>query len=294
MKAQDYVPIHVHTIYSDTDSVLRIDKLTDFAKEQGFTALAITDHGTISGWWEFQNACESKGLKPILGIEFYMAPSFNDKSTKRYHVVAYAKNQTGLKNIFELVDFSMHDGFYRKPRITLEQLYEHQEGLVITTACGLGLVALRISEGDQVGAEGLLVDLKDKFGEDLYIELQPHDFHEQKIINPILIKWGKKHDIKTVITTDAHYLLQENVKHHKMLKAICFNQPLESAGFSIDTNFIMLEDELIEYGEAINIPEDVIKESMKNTFEIPDKCEGKLIPYENALPKFEIPSEEEE
>ena len=79
-----------------------------------------------------------------------------------------------------------------------------------------------------------------------------------------------------------------------MLKAICFNQPLESAGFSIDTNFIMLEDELIEYGEAINIPEDVIKESMKNTFEIPDKCEGKLIPYENALPKFEIPSEEEE
>lgn len=293
VEPQSYVPIHVHTIYSDTDSVLRIDKLTDYAKEKGFTALAITDHGTISGWWEFQNQCESKGIKPVLGIEFYMAPSLDDKTTKRYHVVAYAKNQEGLKNIFELVEFSMRQGFYRKPRITLEELYEHREGLVITTACGLGLVALRISEGHTVEAENLLVDLKDKFGDDLYIELQPHDFHEQRNINPILTEWGKKHDIKTVITTDAHYLLGVNQEDHKMLKAICYNQPLESAGFSIDTNFIMLEDELVDAGLNIDIPEDVIRESMKNTLEIPAKCEGRLIPYENALPKFEIPEEEE-
>ena len=95
-------------------------------------------------------------------------------------------------------------------------------------------------------------------------------------------------NIKTIITTDAHYLLQENVKTHKALKAIVYNQSLDEAGFSIDTNYVMLSDDLMKHGTDIDIPEKIVKESMKNTFEIMEKCNGKLIPYDDALPKYEV------
>lgn len=288
-KVQNYVPLHLHTIYSDQDSVLRIDKLVDYASENGFEGLAITDHGTISGWWEFQTRCNEKGIHPILGVEFYVAPpESEEQKNKRYHLVAYAKNQEGIRNIFKLVDYSVRDGFYRKPRITMEKLFEFKEGLVVTTACTIGVVALRLVNNQQDEAINVLYDLKTNFGEDFYLELQPHLFDEQQKVNPMLVKLANKYNIKTIITTDAHYLLQENVKIHKALKAIVYNQSLDEAGFSIDTNYVMLDNDLIKHGIDIDIPEEIIKESMKNTFEIMEKCNGKLIPYDDALPKYEV------
>lgn len=286
--SQEYVPLHLHTIYSITDSVIKIGELVDFAVENGFSSLGITDHGTISGWWEFQNLCQDKNIHPILGIEFYVAPFFGDKSSIRYHLVAYAKNQIGIKNIFKLIDFSYRDCFYQRPRITMEKLYKHKEGLIITTACSIGVIALRINEGKIGEGEKVLLELQKKFKDDLYIELQIHDFPEQHKANSILIEFAKKHSIKTIITTDAHYLLASDIKIHKALKAISYNQSFENAGFNIDTNYVMIDKDLIKHGLDINLPKQIILDSMKNTFEIAEKCKGILKPYKDALPNFGI------
>ena len=283
---QCQVPIHMHTTYSIKDSAMQVRHLAEQAKEMGYWALAITDHGTISGWYEFQEECNKNHLKAIFGIEFYVCNDYDEKTTKRYHLIALAKNQEGMKNIQRLVDISNRVGYYYKPRITLNHLFKYHEGLVVTTACALGVVAQRWTDGEEERAEEDLVRLKEVFGEDLYVELQPHDFDKQHIVNPVLIKLAEKYDLPLIITTDAHYLEQKDVKYHKALKAIVFQTTLEKSGFSIDSNYLMDSQDLKQRSLKMNIPKQIITQAFDNSKRIAQKCNARIKPFSSALPKF--------
>jgi|GEM_PF-537230 uracil-DNA glycosylase family 4 len=284
---QDYVPLHTHTTYSIADGVAKLDELAKRAREMGFKSLAITDHGTIGGWVEFQKSCKDEGIKPILGIEFYVAKDYKNKDSERMHVVALAKNEKGINNIFKLNNKAQSEGFYYKARILLEDLLKYNDGLVILSACTLGIVAKPIVDGNKIEGEINLEQLKEKFGDDFYLELQPHNFDGQKLANPALIALAEKHNIKTVITTDIHYIKAQNKKTHDALKAIAYRKKMGEAGFSIDTNYLMSTEELRDESLALNIPENIIEKSFSNTKEVADKCNTELKRYENALPKFE-------
>ena len=187
--------LHQHTSYSLRDGFCKIPELVARAKELGYPALAITDHGTVTGIIDFYKECKKQGIKPILGCEFYYTDEITIKESSTYHLLVLAKDRVGYKNMMKL-DTYAHQHFYRKPRIGIEALREFHEGLICTTAC----------VGGPLGSdepERMYQDLKEIFGDDFYIEIQPHDFPKQIEYNE---KWEKHFpDSKTIISLDSHY-----------------------------------------------------------------------------------------
>jgi uracil-DNA glycosylase family 4 len=283
---QRYVPVHLHTTYSVTDSITKMEDLAKRASKMGFKALAITDHGTISGWMEFQEACERYNIKPLLGIEFYIASDYNNTDTTRYHAVAIAKNENGIKSLFKLNDLAHRKGYYYKPRILLEHLIQYGNDLVVTGACTQGIVAKKIVDDEIQDAYVFARSLKERFGDDFYLELQPHDFPEQDVANEGVFKIAKELNIPLIITTDCHYLNKEDKRGHDALKAIAFRKKMGEAGFTIDTNYLMSDEELQEI-MVDKIDKSELIECFQNTLRIATKCNAKLKRYKNALPKFE-------
>jgi uracil-DNA glycosylase family 4 len=283
-KIQEYVPIHVHTTFSITDSATRLDEIAKFAKLQGFEALAITDHGTVGGWVEFQNACDAEGIKPLLGIEFYLVDSYSKDTKERYHVVVIAKGEKGIKSIFKMNDLS-HKEFYYRSRLSIEDFFSMAENVVVTSACTSGLVSAHILKDNPLAVEEYTQALKDKFGDDFYIELQPHDFDLQEKTNPVLLELARRFDIRLVVTTDTHYILNDGKEAHNALKAISYRKKMGEAGFSIDTNYIPDAKEMVELFEKVGVGSSTVKEAMVNTRAIAAKCNARLERYENALPK---------
>jgi DNA polymerase-3 subunit alpha len=149
-------------------------------------------------------------------------------------------------------------------------------------------VAQRITDKDQEGAEALLVKLKEEFGEDLYVELQPHDFDKQRIVNPILIKWAQKYDLPLLVATDAHYLEPEDIKYHKALKAIVFQSTMEKSGFSIDSNYVMDSEDLMQRCAKMDISEHIVRKAFDNSKRVAQQCKARLEPFKDALPKFQV------
>jgi uracil-DNA glycosylase family 4 len=277
---QSYVPLHVHTTYSVTDSCSKLDDLTSKASEMQFRGMAITDHGTIGGWIEFRDECAKNNIKPIFGIEFYLTSSLSEKTKKRYHVVALAKNNQGLRNIMMLNELAQRRGFYYKPRITIDWLREYSDGLIILSACTLGIVSQYIVDDQPETAETIIRELKEVFKDDFYLELQPHDFEEQHKTNASILLLSKKYDVPLVVTSDCHYIEKDDKEYNDVLKAICFHKNLDEVGFSIDTNYLMDASDMREKFKFD------VEEAMSNTLKILEKCNAKLESYDEALPEF--------
>jgi len=190
-------------------------ELAQAAKDAGQTALAITDHGTLSSHRDMQIACKEIGIKPILGVEAYISPtdrfdksSKTDKSIQAYnHIILLAKNQKGLSNIHALQELAWNEGFYHKPRIDREILKEYAEGIIVLTGCLNGLISKCIERGDLSDAKLLLKDFSKTFGEDLYVEVQSHN---PKEINETLLQLADELKIKAVATGDAHFAKGED------------------------------------------------------------------------------------
>ena len=185
-------------------------ELVQAAKDAGQTAIAITDHGTLSSHRDMQIACQEAGIKPILGVEAYISPtdrfdrsSKTDKSIQAYnHIILLAKNQNGLNNIHTLQELAWNEGFYHKPRIDREVLKEYAEGIIVLSGCLNGLISKAIERGDFTEAELILKDFKKTFGEDFYVEVQSHN---PKEINGKLLELADELGIKAVATGDAHF-----------------------------------------------------------------------------------------
>ena len=188
----DFSHLHCHTQYSLLDGAARIKTLLGRAAELEMPAVAITDHGNLYGVPEFYTSARKLGLKPVIGCEFYLAPSgMQERSDRtRYHQVLLARNETGYRHLIKLSSLSYTEGFYYKPRIDREALRRYGSGLVATTCCLQGEVPQTILKRGEEAARAVFEQYLDIFGEDYYIEIQDHGIPEQKKVNEVLLRWA--------------------------------------------------------------------------------------------------------
>ena len=210
-----FTHLHVHSYYSLMDGLNSPKELCQAALDAGQTAIAITDHGTLSSHRDMQIAAKELGIKPILGVEAYISPtdrfdrsSKTDKSIQAYnHIILLAKNKKGLENINTLQELAWNEGFYHKPRIDREVLKEYAEGVIVLSGCLNGLISKAIERGEFSEAKLVLKDFKQTFNEDFYIEVQSHNPPE---INAKLLELADELKIKAVATGDAHFAKEED------------------------------------------------------------------------------------
>lgn len=250
--------LHQHTDYSTHDGFAKLPELISRAKELGYPALAITDHGTVTGVIDFYQECKKQGIKPILGCEFYFTREITVQDSPTYHLILLAKDAEGYKNLMKL-DTYAHTHFYKKPRIGIEALGQYHKGLICTTACIAG--PLSCDEPLDVAN-----DLYDIFLDDFYIELQPHDFEEQVAYNEQYnAENGFMPDVKRIVTLDSHYVTPDDIAAHKMWLGLGD----DSQYYASDDYYLKSEGEVIDWFNAHNID---IKEAIDNVQEIVDKC----------------------
>lgn len=298
----DFVHLHTHTYHSLLDGLTKIDDLVDNVKASGMDAIAITDHGTMSGAIEFFKEATSKGVKPILGIEAYVAARTrfdrdpaHDKP--RYHLVLLAKNQIGWQNLCSLTTKAWVEGQYYKPRIDHDIMTEHSEGIVCLSGCAGSEISESIRAGDFEKAKELASWYKSVYGEDFYLELQDHGHPEcpnhwevQKEINDGLFRLHEELDIPMVVTCDSHYLTHENQDAHEIL--LCVG----TGSYLNDEKRMSLK----EFDLFVTDPRDIIKrwgkvdpEIILNTKRIAEKVNFEFEFGKILIPKFPLPEGEE-
>ena len=298
----DFVHLHTHTYHSLLDGLTKIDDLVDNVKASGMEAVAITDHGTMSGAIEFFKEATSKGVKPILGIEAYVAARTrfdrdpaHDKP--RYHLVLLAKNQIGWQNLCSLTTKAWVEGQYYKPRIDHDIMAEHSEGVICLSGCAGSEISESIRAGDFEKAKELASWYKSVYGEDFYLELQDHGHPEcpnhwevQKEINDGLFRLHEELDIPMVVTCDSHYLTHENQDAHEIL--LCVG----TGSYLNDEKRMSLK----EFDLFVTDPRDIIErwgkvdpEIILNTKRIAEKVNFEFKFGKILIPKFPLPEGEE-
>lgn len=265
-----FTHLHTHSHYSLLDGLASPEELVVKAKKLGQTTIALTDHGNMSGIFEFYQACMKHDIKPILGYEAYVAPkSRHDKKAKKGektsdHLVLLAKDITGYHNLLQLATIAYTEGFYYKPRIDYEMLGIHKDGLICMSACVAGAIPRAILAEDMQRVKLHVTTLRRLFGDDFYLEVQDHGIEEQAITN----KWitDNHADIKVVATNDAHYCEPYDARVHDVLLAIGTRKDIyrkDAFKFSTDQFYMKSEGEMRDLfcGEFID-----------TTQEIADKC----------------------
>ncbi|MBX3467683.1 MAG: DNA polymerase III subunit alpha [Planctomycetes bacterium] len=207
MHASDFVHLHVHSDYSLLDGVARIPKLVKRTRECGQKAIALTDHGTVSGIVSFYKDAQKAEVKPILGCEVYMSLGAMTERAKGYHhLTILAKDDAGWKNLSRLSSVANLEGFYFRPRIDWDTLLRLKEGLIVLSGCLKGPISEPLIAGDHARAREVAIRFRDVFGEDFYLEVQPNSIPEQAVVNEGLGKLSKELGIKLVATCDLHYI----------------------------------------------------------------------------------------
>jgi DNA polymerase III subunit alpha len=222
----NYVGLHVHTHYSLFDGIATPQEYVDRASKLGMNALAITDHGSLSGHREFYRSAKEKSIKPILGLEGYMCADISDKRDKSErtgqqdlvynHIILLAKNQKGLENLNKISEIAWTDGFFKKPRFDFEILEKYKEGIIVTSACPSSVIVKALEEQEFALAKKHIKWFKDNFGSDYYIEVMPHNTPE---INKYLIDLADEFNIKAIVTPDCHHV-DESQKHIQEFKLL--------------------------------------------------------------------------
>jgi len=219
-----FTHLHIHTHYSLLDGLIKPAELVKKIKEEGGDAVAITDHGVMYGVIDFYQQCKKAGIKPIIGMEAYVAPNgrHNKRAKadeKKYHLLLLAKNFIGYKNLIKLTSKAHLEGFYYKPRVDDEILEEHAEGLIASSACLQGEIPVLILSGHEDKAREKILYYQKLFGKDsFYLEIQPNpNIRGQDFVNETLIKLSKELDVPLIATNDAHYLEKEDAESHDVL-----------------------------------------------------------------------------
>ena len=297
-----YVPLHLHTEYSLLDGAIRINDLCKFSVENGFPAVAITDHGVMYGDMELYETAIMKysgdngspKLKPLLGCEFYVHNGDIKERDKMnnpcYHLVLIAKNNVGYQNIIRLTSVAWCDGFYMHPRINWELLKEHHEGLICLSACLGGEVLQNLLHKDPEKAREVAKRYKDLFGDDYYIELQDHGLEDQKRTNPELIAIAKELGIEMVITNDSHYLKKEDADMHDTLLCMNTNSDKDDPNrFHFEGNefYVKTPEQLRESFSWLD--EETFNKCIANTVKIAEGCNIKISKFDE-LPAYDVPA----
>ncbi len=287
-----FVHLHTHSHYSLLDGLNKIDALVARAKQFSMPALALTDHGAMYGVVEFYQAAKAAGIKPILGVEAYMARrTINDRDpqldSKPYHLTLLARSQTGYKNLTGLVSTSHLDGMYYKPRMDKALLSQHGDGLTILTGCLNSEAARLIRANDLASAEALLKFYMDTVGrEHVFLEIQDHPgLAEQLTVNQALAQLGTKLGLSLVASGDSHYLTADDREAHEVLLAVATGKDAR------DADRLSMRDLDLSLGTP---------EEMRTRFALyPEACDNTLVvaeqvdldfAWESVLPKFPLPT----
>lgn len=287
----DFVHLHLHSEYSLLDGACRISEIPKRAKECGHTAVALTDHGAMFGAVAFFRACKNEGIKPIIGCEVYVAPRSRYERNSAphnspYHLVLLCKNEIGYKNLIYLVSKGYTEGFYSKPRVDLELIREHSEGLIALSACLAGQIPKLLISGNYDEAIKAANELSDIFGRDnFYIELQYHGLEEQKRVLPLLVKLANDCNLPLVATNDCHYLRRRDSEVQAVLMCIQTNNVLSDGrpiGFETDEFYYKSTEEMTAlFGKY--------EGAIENTVRIAERCNFEFDFGKTVLPTFTCP-----
>ena len=321
----NYVGLHVHTHYSLFDGVATPEEYIDRAVELGMPALAITDHGTLSGHRELYRIAKAKGVKPILGVEGYFCPDRFDKRAKAErteptdmvynHIILLAKNQLGLENLNKINEIAWTEGYFNKPRFDFETLEKYSEGIIVLSGCLSGIIAKALEHGEYAQAKNHIEWFKRVFKDDFYMELMPHNGAE---VNKQLADLADEFKVQTVVTPDCHHVdeSQKEIQEFKLLmnshakvqKDVTYEKSKKQDGMMKRLDYLYGEDRqmsfnkfdihLLSYDEmkvAMELQGIVREDMYTNTIVISDKIEDydikdglNLLPVQYKNPNQEL------
>ncbi len=224
----DFVHLHLHTEYSLLDGAVKVDDLVRHCKENGISAVAVTDHGNMYTSLRFAEKCKKNKIKAIIGCEFYVVDDYRQHiDQKADHLILLAKNKAGYINLVQLDSLAYVDGYYYRPRIDYTVLKEHTEGVICLSACLAGRIPRLLMAGEYEKAKEFAKYLQSLFGEDFYIEIQDHGIPEQKQILPLLVQIAREIGAQIVATNDVHYLKKEDWEMQDVLMCIQTKRTLD-------------------------------------------------------------------
>lgn len=288
-----FAHLHVHTEFSLLDGASRIKNLVTAVKELGMDSVAITDHGVMYGTIDFYKECLKQGVKPIIGCEVYLAPGSRKErqeinGVKYYHLILLAENQTGYRNLVQLVSLANIEGMYYKPRVDKELLKKYHEGIICLSACVAGEIPRALIQGNKAKAESLVQEYLNIFGKDnFFLEIQNHGLAEECISNAGLVELAQKYNIGLVATNDCHYVSRADSEFHDILLCIQMGKTIADPArmrFNSDDYYVKSPAEMAElfkdYPEAI-----------ANTEKIAARCQVDFEFGHIQLPYYPIPSQ---
>jgi DNA polymerase-3 subunit alpha len=283
-----FTHLHVHSEYSLLDGMCQIKPLVTRAKELGMDSLAITDHGVMYGAIEFYQQAREAGIRPIIGCEMYIAQNNHTSRSpgekSNFHLVLLAKNQTGYRNLVQLVTRAHLEGFYYKPRIDKELLREYSSGLVALSACTAGELSQHILSGRVDEAKKAALWYKETFS-DFYIEIQRFPIPESEQVNPVLIEISREFNIPMVATNDVHYINKDDASTHDILLCIGTNSTVnDTKRLKMAGDYFYLKSPA-EMAEAYRD----IPEAIENTHRIAEMCDLKFDFGRLHLPEIKLP-----
>ncbi|MCL2038619.1 DNA polymerase III subunit alpha [Candidatus Saccharibacteria bacterium] len=298
LKPSDFVHLHNHTHYSVLDGLTKIPDLVDTVKELGMEAVAITDHGTMSGVLELYQVCLEQGVKPILGCEFYVAArSMEDrdpqKDKERFHLTLLAENYEGYQNLCRLITEANLRGFYYKPRIDYQTLEKYNAGIICLSGCASSEISENINADAYPVARDLAERHKKIFGDRFFLEMQDHGhpdapcfWEKQQKVNKGLQKLSKELDIPLVVTCDGHYVHLDDQNAHEILLAVgtadLISNPDRMSLKEFQLHVIDPKDIIARWGKDF-------PEAITNTKKIADRCSLSIELGRVLIPEFPCP-----
>ncbi len=287
-----FAHLHVHSEYSLLDGACRIEGLVDRVAALGQTACALTDHGVMYGVIDFYRACKAKGIHPVIGCEVYLAP--HSRFDRSYingewhsHLILLCENMTGYRNLIHMVSCGFSEGFYMKPRIDMELLRQHSEGLICLSACLAGAIPRALADGRMDEAYDICEDFLEIFDrEHFYLEIQDHGIPLQRKVNEGLYQLAKELNLGLVATNDAHYLTKADARIQDVLMSIQMGKTVDDPTrmkFETQEFYIKDADEM-----AALFPEH--PEALANTVRIAERCQVEFEFGKYHLPEFDVPA----
>ncbi|AAC66944.1 DNA polymerase III subunit alpha [Borreliella burgdorferi] len=289
-----FIHLHVHSDYSLLDGAAKISDIISKAKKCNMSHIALTDHGNLFGAIKFYKEAKKAGIKPIIGIEAYMAKTSkflkkqDDLGKMSYHLILLAKNELGYKNLLKLTSISYLEGFYYRPRIDKDDLEKYSEGLICTSACIGGLIPRLILANRFEDAKNEILWFKKVFGNDFYLELQRHGIKDQDIVNERLVKYSRELGVPLTAANDSHYVNREDATAQDII--VCIGTGAKKSDenrLKMETNefYIKSQEEMCELFNDL-------PEALENTVRIAEKCDDFKITFPGPiLPDYQIPVE---
>ncbi|HUK53759.1 MAG TPA: DNA polymerase III subunit alpha [Candidatus Binatia bacterium] len=296
METPSFVHLHLHTDYSLLDGACRIPDLVSEAARRGMPAVAVTDHGNLFAAAKFYQEATTRGVKPILGCEMYVARgSHKDKTTdpdaggsgRANHLVLLAETQQGYRNLMKLVSTGFLDGFYYKPRVDHDLLAKHSEGLIALSACLRGEVSEALAEDKETEAREAAGRLRDIFGKgNFFLEVQDQGLEIEKKVNRGMVRLSRESGIPLVATNDAHYLSREDSRAQEVLLCIQTGKTMSDPHrmrFATDQFYFKTAEEMAQVFREL-------PDALSRTAEIAARCKVRIEPVNNPFPEFQVPA----